>query len=95
MRMLKSWSVPPSSTSARTSTESVPWSSGYSSSERAIGEPSANRVEKSSRSMIRATVVRAVSRRMSAMSMGPSQSAFRTTSILPGRKSRIACTWST
>ena len=28
MRMLKSWSVPPSSTSARTSTESVAWSSG-------------------------------------------------------------------
>ena len=49
MRMLNSWSVPPSSTSARTSTESVPWSSGYSSSESAIGDPVAEAVARSRR----------------------------------------------
>ncbi len=43
-RMLKSWSVPPISTSACTMTESQPWSSGYCNSCRLTGAPPWKRV---------------------------------------------------
>src|SRR6266511_2830388 len=81
IRRLNVWSVPPSSTSARTATESIPWSSGYRNSITEMGRPSAYRLAKSSRSSIRATVAAAVMRSTASMSMASSHSELYRTSV--------------
>ena len=91
---LNFWSVPPSSTSARTATESYPWSSGYRSSSIDTGSPACSRLEKSSRSSSCAAVVVPSSRNSSAVRMS-SHSLLRLTSSRSGSVSRIlpACCW--
>src|SRR5512132_2382414 len=77
---LKVWSVPPSSTSDRTATESMACINGYRNSTTLMGFPSSYRFRKSSRSSIRATVYADVSRSTSAIVISPSHSEFRRTS---------------
>ena len=60
-RMLKSWSVPPSSTSDRISTESQPCMIGYCISCRRTSLPPSTRALKSSRASICCMVTRELS----------------------------------
>ncbi len=91
-RMLKSWSLPPISTSARTTTLSQPCMIGYWISCRRTSVPLATRFLKSSRCSICWRVTRALSLITSMNGIALNQVPLNTTSVFAWSSTRKA--WS-
>ena len=89
--MLKSWSVPPSSTSARISTESQPCIIGYCISCRRTSLPPSTRALKSSRASICCMVTRELSFSTSSYVILRNQSPLYTISVLSRSRILNAC----
>ena len=91
--MLKSWSVPPSSTSALTITESHPCMIGYWISCARIGRPLSSRSRKSSRTSICCSVTRLLSLMTSSKLIASNHSPLKTISAPFGSRILNACSW--